>query len=127
MNHTKAIEDADNAHADRYAEQLGRELAKATAEIAELRAQLSAAPLMGAAVDAGWVSVDERLPEPDWPVLAHNGKWTGVAVWMSGDYLEPLERWQDEHREFIDMMGPAITHWMPLPPAPSSDKGVAHG
>lgn len=32
MNHTKAIEDADNAHADRYAEQLGRELAKATAE-----------------------------------------------------------------------------------------------
>ena len=74
-----------------------------------------------------WVPVDERLPEPDWPVLAHNGKWTGVAAWMSGDYLEPLERWQDEHREFIEMMGPAITHWMPLSPPPSSAKGVAHG
>lgn len=89
--------------------------------------QLVEAPLMGAAGDAGWVSVDERLPEPDWPVLAHNGKWTGVAAWMSGDYLEPLERWQDEHREFVEMMGPAITHWMPLPPPPSSAKGVAHG
>ena len=72
---------------------------------------------------AGWISVDERLPEPDGPVLAHNGKWTGVAAWMSGDYLEPLERWQDEHREFIEMMGPAITHWMPLPapPLPASE------
>jgi hypothetical protein len=69
----------------------------------------------------GWVSVEERLPESDAPVLAHNGKWTGVAAWMSGDYLEPLERWQDEHREFIEMMGPAITHWMPLPPAPSTE------
>ena len=73
------------------------------------------------AVAAGWVSVDDRLPEPDEPVLAHNGKWTGVAAWMSGEYLEPLERWQDEHREFIEMMGPAITHWMPLPPAPSTE------
>ena len=44
---------ADNAHADRYAEQLGRELAKATAENADLRAQLEAAPLMGAAGDVG--------------------------------------------------------------------------
>ena len=73
----------------------------------------------------GWVSVEERLPESDAPVLAHNGKWTGVAAWMSGDYLEPLERWQDEHREFIEMMGPSVTHWMPMPPAPSIAKGVA--
>ncbi len=75
----------------------------------------------------GWISVDERLPEPDEHVLAHNGKWTGVAAWMSGEYLEPLERWQDEHRESIEMMGPAITHWMPLPPAPTSAEGVEHG
>ncbi len=66
----------------------------------------------------GWISVDERLPEPDGPVLAHNGEWTGVAAWMSGEYLEPLERWQDEHREFVEMMGPAITHWMKLPESP---------
>ena len=75
----------------------------------------------------GWISVNKRLPEPDEPVLAHNGKWTGVAAWMSGKYLEPLERWQDEHREFIEMMGPAITHWMPLPPPPTSAEGVEHG
>lgn len=75
---------------------------------------------------AGWISVDERLPEPDVPVLAHNGKWTGVAAWMSGEYLEPLERWQDEHREFIEMMGPAITRWMPLPLPPTSAEGVEH-
>ena len=73
-----------------------------------------------------WISVDEWLPEPDGPVLAHNGKWTGVAAWMSGEYLEPLERWQDEHREFIEMMGPAITHWMPLPLPPTSAEGVEH-
>ena len=73
---------------------------------------------------AGWISVKDRLPEPDGPVLAYNGKWTGVAAWMSGEYLEPLERWQDEHREFIEMMGPAITHWMPLPLPPTSAEGV---
>ena len=89
-------------------------------------------PLMGIAAPPtaqaeGWISVDERLPEPDGPVLAHNGKWTGVAAWMSGEYLEPLERWQDEHREFIEMMGPAITHWMPLPLPPTSAEGVEHG
>ncbi|AOK33930.1 DUF551 domain-containing protein [Burkholderia cenocepacia] len=72
-----------------------------------------------------WISVDERLPEPDEPVLAHNGKWMGVAAWMSGEYLEPIERWQDEHREFIELLGPAVTHWMPLPTAPTSDKGGA--
>ena len=77
-------------------------------------------------MSAGWISVDERLPEPDGPVLAYNGKWTGVAAWMSGEYLEPLERWQDEHREFIEMMGPAITHWMPLPAAPWTTDGESN-
>ena len=116
----------------------GSELASATRHITELEAQLAqrfdAADMATAAAQgfrdgaakeqqAGWVSVDERLPEPDGPVLAHNGKWTGVAAWMSGEYLEPLERWQDEHREFIEMMGPAITHWMPLPAAPGPADG----
>ena len=107
--------------------------------IADLEAQLESigaggvhGPLIGCASPPtaqaeGWISVDERLPEPDGPVLAHNGKWTGVAAWMSGEYLEPLERWQDEHREFIEMMGPAITHWMPLPLPPTSAEGVEHG
>ena len=76
---------------------------------------------------AGWISVDERLPEPDVHVLAHNGEWTSVAAWTSGEYLARRERWQDAHSEFIEMMGPAITHWMPRPPDPTSAEGVAHG
>ena len=80
-----------------------------------------------ASASAGWISVDERLPEPDGPVLAYNGRWTGVAAWMSGEYLEPLERWQDEYRGFIEMMGPAITHWMPLPAAPGPADGESNG
>lgn len=100
---------------------LGKEAEKQYRE--DWAAMLAAAPTAQA---EGWVSVDERLPEPDGPVLAHNGKWTGVAAWMSGEYLEPLERWQDEHREFVEMMGPAITHWMPLPASPTIE-GESNG
>jgi hypothetical protein len=74
---------------------------------------------------SGWISIGERMPEPDEPVLVHNGRWTGVGAWMSGEYLEDIERWQDEHREFIEMNGPAVTHWMPLPEAP--DAAAASG
>ena len=115
-------------------DEVSAELRAQQARITELESQLAqrfdAADMATAAaqgfrdgvasVSAGWISVDERLPEPDGPVLAYNGEWTGVAAWMSGEYLEPLERWQDEHREFIEMMGPAITHWMKLPEAPNA-------
>lgn len=66
----------------------------------------------------GWISVDDQLPEPDSPVLCHNGQWTGVGAWMSDEHLEEIERWQDESREFIEMIGPRVTHWMPLPHPP---------
>ncbi|MEI2416155.1 DUF551 domain-containing protein [Orrella sp. JC864] len=66
-----------------------------------------------------WIDVRDRLPEPDEPVLVHNGRWTGVGAWMSGEYLEPIERWQGEHREFIEMSGPSVTHWQPLPAPPA--------
>lgn len=71
-----------------------------------------------------WVSVSTRLPEPDTPVLVHNGRWTGVGAWRSGD-LEPTERWQDEHGEFIEHLGPAVTHWMPLPAGPAARDALA--
>lgn len=67
---------------------------------------------------SGWISIGERMPEPDEPVLVHNGRWTGVGAWMSDEHLEDIERWQDEQREFIEMSGPAVTHWMPLPASP---------
>ncbi|WP_435576108.1 DUF551 domain-containing protein [Azorhizophilus paspali] len=72
----------------------------------------------GGIMKSDWVPVSERLPAPDDPVLAYNGRWIGVAAWRSGEFLEDIERWQDEHREMIGLLGPAVTHWMPLPPAP---------
>lgn len=91
-------------------------LLEAAALIREQHAAL-AAPQPNAAAD-GWISVLNRLPEPDEPVLVHNGRWTGVGAWVSGDYIEPLERWQDEHREFIEMCGPSVTHWQPTTKGP---------
>ena len=82
--------------------------------IAELRGQIAWAEEF-----CQWVSVDNRLPTPDTPVLVHNGKWTGVGLWCADTDLEPTERWQDECREFIAVIGPAVTHWMPLPPPPN--------
>jgi len=51
-------------------------------------------------------------------VLAHNGKWTGVATHLSESEWTD-EHWQDERHEFIEMLGPKVTHWMPLPPPPT--------
>ena len=141
QSNIRMAREADQGHAGMECEQFGGGIVSVSTleRFAELVAQLESigaggvhGPLIGCASPPtaqaeGWISVDERLPEPDGPVLAHNGKWTGVAAWMSGEYLEPLERWQDEHREFIEMMGPAITHWMPLPLPPTSAEGVEHG
>ncbi|WP_175796357.1 DUF551 domain-containing protein [Burkholderia anthina] len=63
-----------------------------------------------------WVSVSDRLPARGTWVLAHNGKWIGSAAHFPDN--EVRERWQDEHREFIELLGPAVTHWMPMPAAP---------
>jgi hypothetical protein len=90
-----------------------------TQEYIELLEYIDSLLAARAALSEGWVSVADRLPEPDEPVLAHNGKWTGVGAWCSGEHLEEIEHWQDEHREFIELNGPAVTHWMPLPAAPT--------
>lgn len=86
---------------------------------AQMHAYARAAVLADRERRQQWIDVRDRLPEPDEPVLVHNGRWTGVGAWMSGEYLEPIERWQDEHREFIKMIGPAVTHWRPLPAPPA--------
>jgi hypothetical protein len=72
-----------------------------------------------------WICVRERLPTNGVPVLVNNGKWTGVgAYYADSDYLHlgELEHWQDEHREFIECLGPRVTHWMPLPPPPAESR-----
>lgn len=69
---------------------------------------------------APWIHVEDGMPPPDTPVLAFNGQWIGVAAHMSDPYLEDVERWQDEQREFIELFGPKVTHWAPLPAPPKS-------
>lgn len=63
-----------------------------------------------------WTPVSERLPEREKWVLVHNGKWTGVGAYMYED--DDSECWQDERREFIEHLGPKVTHWQSLPSAP---------
>ncbi|WP_258179215.1 DUF551 domain-containing protein [Burkholderia multivorans] len=57
-----------------------------------------------------WISVDESLPEPGaCDVLAWNNEgWYAVV-----------------HSEYVSPAFPEYTHWMPLPTAPTSDKGGA--
>ncbi|MDR5756976.1 DUF551 domain-containing protein [Caballeronia sp. LZ035] len=70
---------------------------------------------------SGWISVMHRLPTSNTWVLAHNGKWTGVAKYeVLAEWID--ERWRDEHSEFVEKLGPTVTHWMPLPAAPSPTK-----
>lgn len=64
-----------------------------------------------------WIPISERLPEREKWVLVHNGKWTGVGAYMYEE--DDSECWQDERTEFIEHLGPKVTHWMPLPEAPN--------
>ena len=124
---------AEIAHADRYAEQMGRELSKATAEIADLRARLASiaggvSPLMGAAGDAGWQSIETAPKDGTLIVLgAHNGVWLGKYLPVYGSGYVPDNPWSSMllNHDHMAERYTRPTHWMPLPPAPSSAKGVA--
>lgn len=94
--------------------------ASLSTEFAWLAWQASRAAL-APAQPSEWISVKDRLPASGAWVLAHNGKWTGVATYeVLAEWLN--ERWRDEHSEFVEMLGPAVTHWIPLPAAPSPTK-----
>jgi hypothetical protein len=75
----------------------------------------------------GWISVEERLPEPDSEVLV----WIAHPTWAQKPYAA-VEQWIDHHEDPTGMGGPtlctgrgwsdnefeAISHWQPLPSAP---------
>lgn len=85
-------------------------------------AMLAAAPQSPgsepATVPGKWIPVSERMPESNKFVLLSNGVWVGQGLYDDSDHLESDEHWQDEHREFINVLHHPVTHWMQLPAAP---------
>ena len=98
----------------------------------------SAAPLAAppTAQAEGWVNVDERLPAKNTEVLIcfaeaplpSTGQYTGHAADPAG-WCYPNESylWPGESEKLPDGGAPTVTHWMPLPPLPTSAEGVEHG
>lgn len=76
------------------------------------------------AVAAGWVSVDERLPEPNVEVLCA-GRGFGNAFVTACYYDDERREWYPINTHWTDATGCAQypTHWqaLPLPPAPSTE------
>ena len=84
-------------------------------------------PLMGSASPPtaqaeGWISVAERLPAAYVTVLLTiDGKHI-----TTGEYMHNLSCFSwDQHDDETD--DSQATHWMPLPPPPTSAEGVEHG
>lgn len=90
------------------------------------RAMIAAAPQSPgsepATVPGKWILVSERMPESNKFVLVSNGVWVGQGLYDDSEHLESDEHWQDEHREFINVLHHPVTHWMPLPAAPQEPK-----
>ena len=79
------------------------------------------------ALSAGWVSVDERLPQPNVEVLCAGRGW-GNSFVTACYYDDERREWYPINTHWTDATGCAQypTHWMPLPPSPSMD-GESNG
>ena len=60
-------------------------------------------------VSSSWISVEERLPEPDVPVLA-------VLNARNGEPFVDTVMWN-----ICKVMRDGVTHWMPLPEPPKEE------
>ncbi|HKY41334.1 MAG TPA: DUF551 domain-containing protein [Polyangiaceae bacterium] len=77
-------------------------------------------------VEAGWVSVEERLPDDDRLVLVWNDDW-GPGSWAAtGRHVDDGSDAGSWFMEDDDDDPEPITHWRPLP-APPSTEGGANG
>ena len=88
-----------------------------------------------ASVSAGWISVDERLPEKNTEVLIcfaelsipSTGQYTASALDHEGwCYPQENHLWPGERPDFEDGGSPTVTHWMPLPAAPGPADGESN-
>lgn len=72
----------------------------------------------------GWISVDERLPEHE-QAVAFVVRTDGFQQHLNGCVLGGcFVRGQGF---FVPGLGLEASHWMPLPPPPTSAEGVEHG
>ncbi|WP_239819097.1 DUF551 domain-containing protein [Acinetobacter baumannii] len=110
-------------HADEYNEDELRVICQhAACEIDKLRAELEKAKAQAV---PEWISVKDGLPSYEESVLIKTNKGSVQGYLfqdeeyseMKGEYMK-LDCWQDEfHDDFIEYSD--VTHWMPLPTAPS--------
>jgi hypothetical protein len=67
-----------------------------------------------------WISVEDRLPAKDLPVLAAGEGLIYIASYPGNDLDEYEEHWNvldPTVKDYIGITG-VITHWMPLPEPP---------
>lgn len=67
--------------------------------------------------DREWIPVSERLPERVDVVLAYDNE---LEVNVFAYYFHPDKQWCDMNARGDKLK---VTHWQPLPPAPTEDKG----
>jgi hypothetical protein len=63
-----------------------------------------------------WISVEDRLPEDDEPVLACFVGWDDMKFIRVLEYYSQEKEWED----WNCITHSNVTHWMPLPQPPQS-------
>jgi hypothetical protein len=75
-------------------------------------AMAKAADLLESLQQSQWVSVEDRLPETEVPVLCWHPFWSMQLGWLDAN-----------NHLLIGLTGDAATHWMPLPTPPAKEQG----
>ena len=61
-----------------------------------------------------WISVKDRLPEDDSPVLVYKSRYSEAYGNMETAYYWNQRRW-------MGCVGETVTHWMPMPKPPKGE------
>jgi hypothetical protein len=121
-NHVGAI--ATDDAAGPYVKFRFRSMADADAALESIIASFSLPASQEGAHAAQWISVDERLPEPETDVLIiRMGQIRVGAIFIEHESWEEggreIHYWDDSNDDGQGWDWCEVTHWMPLPPAPT--------